>query len=191
MSDATQGSLRTPVTERDHTTGPASAPVTLVEYGDYQCPHCFRAHPIVKSIQKQLGDHLRFVFRNFPLAEMHPEAMHAAEAAESVAAHAGEKAYWAMHDLIYKHQQDAWDALDDLHLVRYAVSAGADPKQVQRDLSEETFTARVRTEFLGGVRSGVNGTPTFFINGQRFEGDWGNAASFVSVLRDAAASATR
>ena len=189
MSEHTAGALRPDVSDRDHTIGPASAPVTLVEYGDYQCPHCFRAHPIVKSIQKQLGDQLRFVFRNFPLAEMHPEAMHAAEAAESVAANAGEKGYWAMHDQIYKHQQDAWDALDDQHLVRYAVSSGADPKQVQRDLTEGTYAARVRTEFLGGVRSGVNGTPTFFINGQRFEGDWGNVANFVGALREAASSA--
>jgi protein-disulfide isomerase len=87
-----------------------------------------------------------------------------------------------MHDAIYKHQQDSWDALDDHHLVRYAVSAGADPQQVQRDLNDGTFTARVRTEFLGGVRSGVNGTPTFFINGKRFEGDWANVPAFVAAL---------
>ncbi len=190
MSEHTQGSLRPAVSERDHTLGPASAPVTLVEYGDYQCPHCYRAHPIVTAVRKQLGDQLRFVFRNFPMAEMHPEAMHCAEAAESVAVNTGNDAYWAMHDLIYQHQQDSWDALDDHHLLRYATSAGGDSKQVQRDLTDGTFTAHVRTEFLGGVRSGVNGTPTFFINGQRFEGDWTNVAGFAAVLREAAGAKT-
>jgi protein-disulfide isomerase len=185
MSDHKQGSLRPDVSERDHAIGAPDAPVTLVEYGDYQCPHCYRAHPIVVSIRKQLGDQLRFVFRNFPLAEMHPEAMHAAEAAESVSAQVGDKAYWAMHDLIYAHQQDSRDALDDHHLVRYAKSVGADPQQVQQDMNDETFTAQVRTEFLGGVRSGVNGTPTFFINGERFEGDWTDVPGFVAALRAA------
>lgn len=189
MSEHKQGSLRPDVSERDHSLGSADAPVTLVEYGDFQCPHCYRAHPIVTSIRKQLGDQLRFVFRNFPLAELHPEAMHAAEAAESVAASAGDQAYWAMHDLIYEHQQDSWDALDDQHLVRYASKAGADSKQVQRDLNDGTFEARVRTEFLGGVRSGVNGTPTFFINGRRFEGDWTNVPAFIGALREAAEAA--
>jgi protein-disulfide isomerase len=186
MSERKQGSLRPGVSDNDHAIGPAGAPVTLVEYGDYQCPHCYRAHPIVTAIRKQLGAQLRFVFRNFPLAEAHPEAMHAAEAAESVAENAGEKAYWAMHDLLFEHQQDSWDALDDHHLVRYAASAGADPKQVQRDLNDETFTAQVRADFLGGVRSGVNGTPTFFINGERFEGDWSQVPGFVAALREAA-----
>jgi protein-disulfide isomerase len=190
MSERIQGSLRPDVSDRDHAIGSADAPVTLVEYGDYQCPHCYRAHPIVTSIRKQLGAQLRFVFRNFPLAEMHPEAMHAAEAAESVAAHAGEQAYWTMHDLIYEHQQDSWDALDDEHLLRYAAKAGAKSQQVQRDIADGTFEARVRTEFLGGVRSGVNGTPTFFINGQRFEGDWTHVPSFIEALREAHRSAT-
>lgn len=186
MSDHIQGTLRTPVGDGDHSLGASTAPVTLVEYGDYQCPHCYRAHPIVTAVRKKLGAKLRFVFRNFPLAEMHPEAMHAAEAAESVGAHAGEKAFWAMHDAIYKHQQDSYDALDDAHLVRYAASAGADAKIVQRDLDGETFESRVRTDFMGGMRSGVNGTPTFFINGVRFDGDWSSTATFVSALEAAA-----
>jgi protein-disulfide isomerase len=159
--------------------------MTLVEYGDYQCPYCFRAHPIVTSVRKQLGGQLRFVFRNFPLTEMHPDAMHAAEAAESVAAHAGDTAYWAMHDLLFEHQQDSDDALDDEHLVGYAAKAGASSKLVQGDLDGATFEARIRAEFIGGVRSGVNGTPTFFINGQRYEGDWTHAAALVDALREA------
>src|SRR5438105_162454 len=119
---ASTPTLRPPVHEGDHTLGAADAPVTLVEYGDYQCPHCYRAHPIVLALQKKLGDRLRFVFRNFPLTEAHPDALHAAEAAESVAAHTGDVAFWKMHHAIYEHQQDSDDALDDAHLVRYAAT---------------------------------------------------------------------
>jgi protein-disulfide isomerase len=187
MSDHVQGTLRTPVGDDDHALGAASAPVTLLEYGDYQCPHCFRAHPIVAAVRKQLGVTLRFVFRNFPLTEVHPNAMHAAEAAESVGAHAGAKAFWAMHDAIYRHQQDSDDALDDEHLIRYAAAAGADAQAIRRDLDADAFESRVRTDFMGGLRSGVNGTPTFFINGARFDGDWSTARSFVSALETAGA----
>ena len=186
MSDHSQGTLRTTVGDADHVLGPANAPVTLVEYGDYQCPHCYRAQPCA-AVRKKLGARLRFVFRNFPLAEMHPEAMHAAEAAESVGAHAGEKAFWAMHDSIYKHQQDSIDALDDAHLIRYAKSAGVNPKVVQQDLDSETFESRVRADFMGGMRSGVNGTPTFFINGMRFDGDWTTVDALAGALEAAAA----
>ena len=111
--------------------------------------------------------------------------MHAAEAAESVGAHAGADAYWVMHDSIYKHQQDAFDALDDAHLVRYARSAGADPKVVQQDLDGAVFEARVRADFMGGLRSGVNGTPTFFINGTRFDGDWARVEMLAAALEAA------
>lgn len=175
--------LRTPVSDVDHAIGPVDAPVTLVEYGDYQCPHCFRAHPIVTALRARLGDKLRFVFRNFPLTEIHPNAEHAAQAAESVGAHAGAVAFWLMHDAIYHHQQDSDDALDDEHLVRYAASAGADPSDVQRDLANEAFAERVRADFMSGVRSGVNGTPTFFINGVRFDGNWTDAGEFLSALQ--------
>ena len=178
--------LRPPVNEGDHTLGRADAPVTLVEYGDFQCPHCYRAHPIVLALVQKLGGTLRFVFRNFPLGEAHPDAVHAAEAAESVAAHAGNDAYWKMHHAIYEHQQDSDDALDDAHLVRYAASAGADPAQVKRDLDNDAFEERVKSDFMSGVRSGVNGTPTFFINGVRFEGDWGNVNAFAAALNEAA-----
>jgi protein-disulfide isomerase len=176
--------LRPPVSERDHSSGRHDAPVTLVEYGDFQCPHCFRAHPVVMAIQKQLGAGLRFVFRNFPLSEMHPEALHAAEAAESVAVHAGPEAFWKMHHQLFEHQQDSEYALDDAHLVRYAGSAGADPKVVGRDLEEETYAPKVQEDFMSGARSGVNGTPTFFINGVRFDGDWTDAKGFAAVLQE-------
>ena len=191
MSPHKQGTLRSDVSERDHILGAKNAPVTLVEYGDYECPHCYRAHPIVTAIREQLGAKLRFVFRNFPLTQIHPRAFHAAEAAESVAAHAGEAAFWAMHDTIYEHQQDSDDALDDAHLVRYAAACGADPVQVKQDLVEENFEERVSADFMSGVRSGVNGTPTFFINGERFEGDWTNRQAFTAALEEAAELAHR
>ncbi|MEO8334123.1 MAG: DsbA family protein [bacterium] len=177
--------LKPPVHDDDHVAGPADAPVTLVEYGDYQCPHCALAHPRVKAIQKQFGDRLRFVFRNFPLSEAHPDAMHAAESAESVAVSAGDTAFWKMHDILFEHQQDDLDALDDAHLVRYAVEAGANAEQVERDLSGEVHEKRVRADFMSGVRSGVNGTPTFFLNGVRYNGDWSTVSSFASDIEAA------
>jgi protein-disulfide isomerase len=182
---APKATLTPPVGDDDHAAGPAKAPVTLVEYGDYQCPHCARAHPRVKSVQKKFGNRLRFVFRNFPMAESHPEAMHAAEAAESVAASAGSDAFWKMHDLLFEHQQDDLDALDDAHLVRYAAEAGANAEQVRRDLDAEAYETRVRADFMSGVRSGVNGTPTFFINGVRYDGDWGTVSTFAADIEAA------
>jgi protein-disulfide isomerase len=184
MSPRKQGSLHPSVTDKDHSLGPANAPVTLVEYGDYQCPHCYRAHPIIKAVLKRVGSRVRFVFRNFPMTEMHAEALHAAEAAESVAAHAGPAAYWKMHDAIYEHQQDSEDALDDTHLLVYAKSAGADPKEVALDLEEDKFEERVRSDFMSGVRSGVNGTPTFFIQGERFDGDWTDPEVLLRALQE-------
>ncbi len=163
------GRLTRPVDATDHTQGDASAPVTLVEYGDYECPHCGRAHPIVKAVKARLGKKLRFVFRNFPLNEIHPHAEHAAEAAESVAVRGGAKAFWAMHDLIFDNQEDG---LNDAALARHAATAGADGPAVIQDVRDGTYTDRVRTDFMSGVRSGVNGTPTFFINGVRYDGSW-------------------
>jgi formate-nitrite transporter family protein len=181
-----QGTLRTPVNDEDHALGDANAPVTLVEYGDFQCPHCARAHALLPRVRKALGSRLRYVYRNFPLTEIHPEALHAAEAAESVAALAGEDAYWRMHDAIYDHQRDGEDALDDAHLLRYVEDAGASADDVARDLEAGTYEPRVKADFMSGVRSGVNGTPTFFINGRRFEGDWSDASSFAAALEEAA-----
>jgi protein-disulfide isomerase len=175
------------VKEADHVLGDPGAPITLVEYGDFQCPHCARAHTVLPVVIERLGSRLRFVFRNFPLTEMHPDALHAAEAAESVAAHAGNDGYWKMHDTLFEHAQEDEDALDDEHLLRYAEEAGASADEVARDLDGETYESRVKADFMGGVRSGVNGTPTFFVNGQRFEGDWTQPASFVAALEAAVA----
>jgi len=155
--------LTPPVTARDHAQGPLEAPVTLVEYGDFECPHCGRAYPMVKAVQRSLGQNLRFVFRNFPLAKSHEHAEHAAEMAEA----AGQQGkFWEMHDLLFEHQ----DALEDENLVAYAASLGIDAAGAAAALVEGTFSARVREDFASGAKSGVNGTPTFFINGARYDG---------------------
>jgi protein-disulfide isomerase len=176
MSD---GQLTPAVHDGDHIDGPAEAPVTLVQYGDYECPSCGAAYPVVKELQRRFGDQMRFVFRNFPLHEAHPHAEHAAEAAEAVADLAGDHAFWSMHDLLYENQ----DALDDENLAEYAYDAGADGEAVERALGAGKFAARVRSDFKSGVRSGVNGTPTFFINGTRFDGDWSDLEDFASALQ--------
>jgi protein-disulfide isomerase len=157
------------VSSRDHVQGPADAPVTLVEYGDYECPHCGRAYPIVKAVERRLGPRLRFVFRNFPLTTSHPHAEHAAEAAEAAAA---QGRFWEMHDILFQHQ----GALDDESLARYAESLGLDRARFERELASGAYEARVREDFASGVRSGVNGTPTFFIDGRRYEGSWEEAS---------------
>ena len=181
-----QGTLRPAVSDGDHVLGPDDAAVTLVEYGDFQCPHCARAHRVLPKVLKRLGDRARFVFRHFPLAESHPNAMHAAAAAESVAAQAGEEGFWRMHDLMYDHQRDGDDSLDDAHLVHYAGQAGADPATVALDLAGDSYEPVVKSSFMTGVRCGVNGTPTFFVNGQRYEGDWTSADVFAAALEEAA-----
>jgi protein-disulfide isomerase len=160
--DSGTAKLTPPVSERDHIQGPETATVTLVEYGDYECPFCGQAYPIVKEIQRRLGDQLCFVFRNFPLTQTHPHAEHAAEAAEA----AGEQnRFWEMHDYLFEHQR----ALDDAHLLEYATALNLDQARFKRDLAAHAFANRVREDFLSGVRSGVNGTPTFFINGIRHD----------------------
>ena len=165
MLDEQGARLTMAVGARDHAQGHADAPVTLVEYGDYQCPHCGRAHPIVKKIQQRLGSQLRFVFRNFPLSTLHPNAQSAAEAAEAAGA---QGRFWEMHDLLLEHQR----TLTDAALTQYAETVGLDSHRFQRDLADRSFEARVREDFRSGVRSGVNGTPTFFINGIRYDGAW-------------------
>jgi len=165
----------------DHVRGPAHAPVTLVEYGDYQCDLCGRAYYVLDAVLAELGPSVRFVFRNFPLIDAHSDAQMAAEAAESVAAHGGDDAFWAVHDMLYENQ-DAL-AIDDL--LGYAEAAGADRIAVADDLASGAMRARVRADYRSGVRSGVRGTPTFFVNGRRFAGDWSDADAFIAVLQDA------
>jgi protein-disulfide isomerase len=174
--------LTLPVGERDHVQGPADAPVTLVEYGDYECPYCGEAYPIVKALQQRLGERLRFVFRNFPLANAHPHAEHAAEAAEAAAAQ-GEDRFWAMHDRLYEHQR----ALDDAHLEGHAAAVGLDVERFDREMEEGRYRERVREDFLSGVRSGVNGTPTFYINGARHDDSYDLGVLLAAAERAGAA----
>ena len=168
--------LNPPVSAEDHVAGPENAPVTLVEYGDYECPYCGMAHAIVKRAQKTLGDQLRYVFRNFPLAEAHPHARLAAQAAEAAGA---QGKFWEMHDMLYEHQ----DALDPDDILGYARELGIDVARMTSELESGIYAKKVRDDFRGGVRSGVNGTPTFFVNGERYEGSWANEEAFIDTLR--------
>jgi len=157
--------LAVPVSERDHSQGPAAAAVTLVQYGDYECPYTRQSTTIVRAIQQQLGDKLCFVFRNFPLTEIHPHALHAALAAESAAA---QGKFWQMHDYIFHHQH----TLEDADLEQFAEAVGLDMQQYTRDMAEQRSLARIEEDVEGGERSGVQGTPTFFINGVEYRGSW-------------------
>lgn len=161
--------LRVPASARDHTKGPAQAPVTLVEYGDYQCPFCGQAFLVLKQIERRFANQLRFVFRHFPLSEIHPFAVLAAEAAEAAGA---QGRFWEMHDTLYTHQ----DALDLDSLVGYAADLELDVDKVVEDLESHRHVRRIDEDFMGGVRSGVNGTPCFFINDVRHDGAWDAAA---------------
>lgn len=172
-----------PVNEDDHIAGSMDAPLTLVEYGDFECPHCGAAHPVVKEIQRLLGDSLRFVYRHFPLTQIHPHAEHAAEASESAAA---QDAFWEMHDIIFENQ----DALTDRDLVRDAAAIDIDAAQVAADLESGKWEARVQRDFASGIHSGVNGTPTFFINGVRHDGLL-DPQSLLAALRASAGAAVR
>lgn len=169
--------LKTAVSEQDHIQGPESAGATLLEYGDYQCPHCGAAHPVVKRLQKHFGDTMRFVFRNFPLTQAHPLAEPAAEAAEFAAA---QGKFWEMHDGIFEHQAQ----LSLQFLSGLAKKLGLDPDALTEALESSAFEERVKTDFMSGVRSGVNGTPTFFINGLRHDGP----ADYESLARGVAAA---
>lgn len=155
--------LKVPVSSADHVQGDENAPITLVEYGDYECPHCAAAHPVVKEVQKHFGEQLRFVFRNFPLAQVHPYAQGAAESAEFAGS---QGKFWEMHDTIFENQRH----ITTDGLVRLAEGIGLSGRDLVKALESKTYADRVRADFLGGVRSGVNGTPTFFINGHRHDG---------------------
>ena len=157
--------LSIPVNANDHMQGNGDARWTLVEYGDYECPMCGRAYPIVKRLQEHLGDRLKFVFRNFPLREIHPYAEHAAETAEFAAA---DGQFWEMHDLLFENQE----TLEDEFLFQLAAKIGLSAHELRRTLAAETYRDRIDADFRGGIRSGVNGTPTFFINGARHDGSY-------------------
>src|SRR5258706_15177705 len=172
-----------PTKTRDHIRGSIDAPLALVEYGDYECPYCGEAESIVQAVRKALGDRLCFAFRNFPLVNAHPHAEHAAEAAEAAGAQGH---FWEMHDLLFERQ----DALEDSDLADYATELALDVGRFARDLATHRHAAKVRADFASGVRSGVNGTPTFFINGERHDGPH-DAVSLPASIQAAAAEQVR
>ena len=149
----------------DHIRGSVNAPITIVEYGDYECPYTAMAYPIVKEIIRQFGDKIYFVFRNFPLNDIHPHAQAAAEAAEAAAA---QDKFWEMHDYLFEHQR----ALDDSHLLQYAEKVGLDIERFKNDISRHAYASLIEQSLKSGINSGVEGTPTFFINGVRYEDSW-------------------
>lgn len=152
--------LKIPVTDSDHIQGNQHATITLVEYGDYECPYCGMAYPIVKRIQKHFGDKLKLVFRNFPLIESHPHAGIAAIAAEFAANH---HKFWEMHDILYENQGN----LDIPDLLKYAKLLNLSAIDLHDAINNESFVDKIKNDFIGGAKSGVNGTPTFYINGTR------------------------
>ena len=167
-------SLAVPVSERDHSQGPATAAVTLVQYGDYECPYTRRSTWVVQAIQQELGDRLRFVYRNFPLTENHPHALHAALAAEAAAA---QGKFWQMHDYLFHHQH----TLEDADLAQFAQAVGLDRQQFARDLTDQRVLSRIEEDVEGGERSGVQGTPTFFIKGAMYGGSWEQDALLAAL----------
>jgi len=168
--------LAIPVSPRDHVRGPEEAPLTLVQYVDFECPHCALAHPRLTEIADQLGDSLRLVLRHFPLTDVHPRAQRAAEAAEAAAK---QGRLWEMIQLLHANH----DRLDDETLARCAKKAGADAKRLMKELASGAHAGRVRADYLGGLRSGVNGTPAFFINGERYEGEFGLDSLVAALLK--------
>ena len=165
---------------RDHIRGPVDAPVTLVEYGDYECPYCGAAHGIVNAIQTRLGEQLCFVYRHFPLTTMHPHSQLAAEAAEAAGTQ-GE--FWAMHDALFENQQ----RLEAPYLLAYAEALGLDTGRFGAELAEHVHAPKVREDFMSGVRSGVNGTPAFYINSVRHDGSRDAGALMAALQRAAGA----
>lgn len=157
--------LKVPINETDHIQGNKNATITLVEYGDYQCPACGLAFPILKKVQKQFSKNLLLVFRHFPLIEIHPYAEVAAETAEFAGQH---NKFWEMHDLLYTHQKDLTLPL----LFELTQSIGLSETELQFELQNGTFKGKIKSDFLSGVYSGVDSTPTLFINGHKHEGPY-------------------
>jgi protein-disulfide isomerase len=169
--------LKPPVSSQDHVQGPAQASIEIVEYGDYQCPHCAAAYPVIKKIQEKFGDQIRFVFRNFPLAESHEYAIPAAIATEAAAL---QDKFWEMHDVIYENQQ----SLSEDGLLQMAEKIGLNLPKFKQDIQKEDLQEKVEADFESGVRSGVNGTPSFFVNGTKFDGGAENLMDMLTENSD-------
>jgi protein-disulfide isomerase len=159
----------------DHVSGPADAPLELLMYGDFQCPYCTAAQGILRRVRDRLAGRLRFGFRHFPLEEVHPDARRAAEASEAAAA---QGRFWEMHDALYA----ARGRLEDRDLIMHAGGLGLDAERVTRELRDHTHLARVERDLASARRARLSGTPTFYVNGQRFVGTY-DAGSLVEALR--------
>lgn len=157
--------LAVPVTTSDHIKGPAEAVLELVEYGDYECSYCGQAYPIVMRLLESFGDDLRYVFRNFPVSESHPRALDAAKAAEAAGL---QRRFWPMHQAIFENQ----NALDQDSLLGFAEEFGLNLNQFERAMKSPTVMRRIEADIEGAQQSGVSSTPSFFINGRKYEGDW-------------------
>jgi protein-disulfide isomerase len=162
---------------RDHVRGGHHAPVTLVEYGDYECPYCGQAEPVVRELLRSFGDDLRYVWRHLPLNDVHPHAQIAAEAAEAAGS---QEAFWEMHDMLIGHQEQ----LTPADLERYAEELGLDARRFWAELRQERYAARVAEDVASADASGVAGTPSFFINGKRQHGAY-DIATLSSAVRAA------
>ena len=175
--------LKVPVAPADHVLGDEQAPVTLVEYGDYECPHCGRAHPIIKEVLRRFGAQVRFIFRHFPLTQIHPFAESAAETAEFAGAH---KRFWQMHDGLFENQFRLGLPL----FFELTKLLGLSTSELQTALEAGLYAPKVRSDFMGGIRSGVNGTPTIFINGHRYNGSYSVADLVLAIENQPLASSS-
>ena len=175
--------LAEPVTETDHALGPPNAPVTLVEYGDYECPDCINAQPIVMALRKYFGDRLRIVFRHFPQSSIHPGASAAARAAEAAAA---QGLFWQMHEELFRLHHE----IADVDLTHLALRLNAELYRFERDRESPKLEHRILADLDSGARSGVRGTPTFFINGSRYRGP-AEKAALAAAIRAAESKARR
>ncbi|AFY34055.1 DsbA family protein [Calothrix sp. PCC 7507] len=168
--------LIAPISERDHTQGAIDAPIVLVEYGNYQCPHSGEAHRIIPQIQKELGNKLYFAFRHFPQPQIYPQSYKTAEAAEIAAA---QGKFWQMHNTLFECQT----ALSNGYLVEYAHQLGLNVPQFLRDMTNHIYVDQVAEDFQSGTNSGVNSTPTFFINGFRYKNKWDVESLLEALLQ--------
>ena len=165
MDSADLSRLLLPIRPSDHVHGPEDAPYTLVEYGDYECPDCGRLYVILGDLQRDSASRLRIVFRHYPRSGVHRHAQQAAEAVEAAGA---QGKFWEMHTLLFERQQ----ALRTKDLIRYAEELTLDVERFRHELKNETYSERVRADFLAGVQNGVYGTPGLFLNGVRYDGEW-------------------
>ena len=181
QTDLNAPSLVVPVNDVDWTVGPADAPVTLVEYSDFECSDAATLEPMVQTIRRLAGDDLRFVYRHFPLTRKHPHALEAAEAAEAAGV---QGKFWEMHDLLIEHY---WQ-LTRPDLLRYATELELDVEAFNQALEARTYQPNVREDYVGGVESGADGTPTFYLNGVRYD-DWYELPAFRQAVMEAVAAA--